>query len=399
MADEKILKIVAKVEGNQGPSPDSQEKAYNEAAIKARIASAKAEEARLKSLLSPFSVDTMGNEGTESVGTARRGRGRPRKGPWDPNGKVPPPAPKGKAGAPPLPEDDVTTEEGKSKLSEAWKIFRKGITAFSGANGKLTKSVAFASRGFEFAAQTVSSFKEAGVTATGALQGVRTVAAGAAGKFGLSAAAAAKVATAAGAASVALGVVAIGTAAFTIALGASVGALKLLTHVTENLQEVVGKFSASLEAARAQSKVAEIQTRMRSAQRVGGELASLESSRSAATNAIIETKTELVDLFSPFLKATMDFFTNILKILNTVLAILNIISEGIEAAVEAMLETASTIPLLGYFAKGALRWMQQDEVNNIKAASGLHEQIGELFQEDNLGLNRKKNKVAAKFLP
>jgi hypothetical protein len=391
MADEKILKIVAKVDGNQGPSPDAQAKAYNEAAAKARVAEAKAEEARAKAATMP---PADGEEGPKR-------RGRPRKAPWDPNGRVPPPPPKGRAGAPPLPpSDDPTSEQGKSKLAEAWKIFQKGVTAFSGANGRLTKSVAFASRGFEFAAQTVSGFNQAGITAAGTLQAVHGAAAGAAGKFGLSAAAAAKVAGVIGTTAVALTVLGIATAGatlFVVGLGAAV---KGLTRVIDNMEDVVGEFSAALQAARANTRVAEIQTRMRSAQRVGGELAALENSKSSGINAIIEAKTEIVDLFSPVIKAAMDFFTSALEKVTLLLTALNVVSNGLEVLTETSLQALSSIPLIGKVAARALLWMQQDEISNVKLVNELNDKVEDLFRPEGLGFTKdSKNTVAGKFLP
>src|SRR5690606_32493329 len=144
MADEKIVKIVAQVEGNSGVSPEQAEKARADAAHRAYIAQKQAEEAKLRSSIGPYSFDTMGGEGPASGGRrgGGRGPGRPPKPPWDPNGRVPPPPPKGRPGAPPIQgPDDPTSEEGQSRFAKAWKIFQKGVTAINGANGHLTKTV------------------------------------------------------------------------------------------------------------------------------------------------------------------------------------------------------------------------------------------------------------------
>lgn len=397
MADEKIVKIVAQVEGNSGASPEQTEKARIEAAHRARVAQEQADEARRRSLLGSFSVDTEGGQGPLEAGRSGR-RGRPRKAPWDPNGMVPPPPPKGRAGAPPLPEDDdPTSPAGQSKLAKAWKIFQKGITAVNGANGHLTKSVAFATRTFEFAKDGLDDLKNAGITASGAMNAVKGSASAAAGRFGVSAAMAGKLATAAGAASVGLGAAGLAAAGFTVQLGITVGALKILTHVTENMQEVVGNFSAALQAARANTKIAEIQTRLRSAQQVGGELASLESSKGRAERAIIETKTELVDLFSPVIKASLAFFTQCLEQLKLTLQILNFISNIVEKSFEAVLNALTYIPGISWVAKKALAIMEQDKIND-QTATTLHRNVQDLFDQDNFQ-NKPSKAIASKFLP
>ena len=400
MADEKIIKIVAQVDSNQGPSPESIDKA----ALHAQHAQAKAaeaqEEARRRSLLSSYTIDNDGTEHPVGGSGSRRGRGRPRRT------DVPPPPPRGKAGAPPVQgsgpndPDSPTSPEGQSRFAKAWKIFQKGVTAVNGANGHLTKSVAFVTRGFEFASETAKDLKASGITASGALNAVKGTGTAAAGALRMSSAAAAAAGTAAGAAAVALGVAGIAVVGFTLAVTATSFALKVLIGITNNMTEVVGKFSASLEAARANNKVLEIQARMRSANRVGGDLASLEGTKGGAERAIIDMKTSIVDLLAPFMEAALTIFTNILKTLNIVLALLNVISEWIEYGVEKILAILSHIPIIGGAAKKALNWMEQDERNNIKAAKGLHEQVENLFQTDSFfDAKVKKNMVAGKFLP
>lgn len=390
MADEKIVKIVAQVDSNQGPSPEDELKA----AINAKIAQERAEEAAAKNKYSAFLKHKMKAEEEEE----KKSRGRPRRQ------NVPPPPPRGRAGAPPIQgggdSDSPTSEQGQSRFAQAWKIFQKGVTAVNGANGHLTKSVAFLTRATQFAGQTVQGFQNAGITATGALQAVRNTGTAAAAGMKMSATAAQAVGAAAGTAAVALGAAGLAVVSFAVQIGIAVGALKILIGITNNLTEVVGKFSASLEAARANNKVLEIQSRMRSAGRIGGELGSLETSKGSAERAIIDLKTGLVDLLGPFIDVALQFFTNILKQLNIILAVINVIVEWIEYAVETILDRLSWIPIIGAAAKKALAWMQQDEVNNIKAANALHEKIEDLFEVDNVFPQKpKKNSVVNRFLP
>jgi hypothetical protein len=396
MADEKIIKIVAKVDSSSGPSPEQQDKAASQAAIRARMAQQAAEEARLKTLLHSFSVDTEGGQGSYT------GSGKHTRGPGTNNRQVPPPAPKGKPGAPPLPpDDDPTSPQGQSKFAKAWKIFQKGVTAVNGANGHLTKSVAFVTRSFEFAKETVGDFKEAGLTASGALNSVKSAGQASATALGASSKAAHTIATAAGVAAGALGMGTLAVGAFVVQVGVATVAIKVLNAVITNMQEVVGNFSGALEAARARSEVADIQMRIRNSAKVGGELAALEGAKSSAARAITDAKTELVNLGSPFIKAALDFFTNALKTANIILGVLNVISDTIEYVVETILEKIASVPILGMAAKKALAWMQQDEINNINAANGLHKNVEDLFRPDGLGFpaKPKKNSVAGKFLP
>jgi hypothetical protein len=395
MADEKIIKIVAQVDSNQGPSPDDQQKQIliaARAAAQAHQAAQQAAAARHQSLLGPP---------VPGAGQAGR-RGRP------PRTNVPPPPPRGTAGPPPIqggannpnnPNSPVSPA-GQSRFAKAWQIFQKGVTAVNGANGHLTKTVAFVTRGFQFANQSIKDLKASGITASGALGAVKNSAAAGAVRMGAASASAAKLGALAGTAALTLGAAGIAAAAMAVKIGVTVAALKILISVTDNLSEVVGKFSASLEAARANNKVLEIQTRMRSANRIGGELGSLESSKGAAERAIIDFKTSFIDLVSPFIKVALDFFTNMLKNINIILALLNVISNVIEYGVEKILEILSYIPGIGLVAKKALAWMQQDEINNIKAAKGLHDQVENLFKEENFFPTKpKKNTVAGKFLP
>lgn len=387
MADEKIVKIVAQVDSNQGPSPEEQQKA----AINAAIAQKRAQEAEENNRYRAFLKSKRAQSEDEEE---KRSRGRPRRT------NVPPPPPKGRAGAPPIQggedADSPTSAEGQSRFAKAWKLFQKGVTAVNGANGHLTKSVAFLTRSAQFAGETVKDLKDAGLTSTQALQAVKNSGTAAAAGLRTSAAAAQAIGAAAGTAAMAVGAAGLAAANLAIQIGISVAALKLLISITDNLTEVVGKFSASLEAARGNNKILEIQSRMRSANRIGGELGSLESSKGAAERAIIDLKTSLVDLFNPAIKAALDFFTNMLKQLNVILAVINVIAEWIEYGIGLLAQ----IPFIGATAKVALRWMQQDEVNNIKAANGLNAQIEDLFKTENVFREKpKKNSVVNRFLP
>jgi hypothetical protein len=392
VANEKVTKIVLKVEGE--PTDQAAASAAKMQAALAQVMIEKTAQSASKlneSILSfQYATQDFENASTSGRGGARAGAGRPRKPPKPSNRPPAPPNPKAPPIVNPPPGDDVP--EQASRLAKALKALQKVVTAVDGTNGHTTKTLAVVNRSYQYLSKTLTqatkATAQAGATTTAAASATAgaakttAVATGSLGAFGAAALLAGKV----------VGVMAV---AF---IGATVAA-KLFTRIIENLQEVVGEFSGALQQAKAQTKVAEMQAQMRAAGNVGGDLVSLENTNREIKTALIDAKSEMIELLEPFLKLIGDTIVAILELMNIILLAMNTVKDMIEWGFESVLSLLAKIPFIGKVAGIALEWMQQDEIDKVKAAS-LNVQVEELFDQKNFfPTNLPKDSIASRFLP
>jgi cell division septum initiation protein DivIVA len=401
MADEKVIKIVTETGGSQGPDPGI--KAQQEAAAAQFRANKAVQEAAAKQkawidqqtqamsyATAPWSPAQGGQGGQGGQTGTGRGRGRPR------NPYTPPPAPPfppggGNPKAPPIAGGGQQGGSGAPAAisltwKDAYKQLQKFVAAMDGVNGHLTKTLAALKRGHEFVTQAVEGLKQynSQLRAAGHAQSKASqVVTAAWGKAGPAIGMVGKVA---GTAAAAIGILAL--------------AAKLTSRLFENLQEVVGEFSGALQAAKAQTEITLIKARLRSASRIGGELASLERVNAELKEELIELKTTLIEGIYPVIQMAGEQLGTLLKVVNFILKVQTDTWQTMERLIELVLELATHVPVLGKAAKKALEWMKQDEINNIKASASINKQIEDIFDPANVFPEKpKKNSIPQRFLP
>lgn len=395
MADEKTIKIKVDVEGSPGPDPAEVEKQRQRAAeqlfkqqqkLAAQVTQAAQQTAPLNYGVNAWQ---QGQQQNPQGGGGKRGPGRP--------GKVYPtgyaqhlpkghPAMQGQGQQPAQPPQSPFDWKDLLSLEKALKGMQKVVTAINGTNGHMTKVLAVVNRSYSTLNKTINQAQAAHKAAAVA--------------NGQTAAAATKGAAAVGGMAASLGTLLGATTVAAVGVGALAIAAKVATAVFENLQEVVGEFSASLQKARAETDITLIRARIRSAGRIGEELSSLESANREIKKELIDLKTNVVDYFGPILAGIGQTLAAILKVVNNVMSAMNGMMELIESSFETILELLSHIPLLGKAARKALDWMRKDDIDSA-GASALNKNVEDLFSPTNLGFPEKpkKNSIPQRFLP
>lgn len=386
MADEKVIKIVAKVDGG-GEADLAAEEIKLEKMREAARQLAKENKKLTEDLLKPFTFATQDWEAANAPkipgkrGGARPGAGRKKKEKTEE-------------------EEEQAKEEATKRtnsLSVALRGLQKVVTALDGTNGRMTKALAAVHRSYNALNNVLSKHTHTVNQASKSTNAIQTALGTAKSALSGFAHGGSKVATVmisvASAISKTTGVV----VAFGVAVTAVAIAAKLLSKIIENLTEVAGEFSGALEASKAQTQIAEIQARIRSSNRVGGDLAALEDTNRGLKTELINLKTEIVDLLGPFIAMMGDFTAACLKGLNLILLVINKIAELIESLFEKTLEFLSYIPGLGMVAKKVLQYMQSEDVRTAAQSDILNKDVEKLFDPSNVGLDRRK--IPKQFLP
>jgi hypothetical protein len=390
---DKEVKITAKIEG--GDSSNDEYQAQLEAAIKlmndAGRAAKSADEA-IEDLLKSVSFSTQPAEdmGSSRRGGSRKGAGRPGV-PKPPKFVKPPPLP----GEP----DEEDLAKKKTKLGKALTALQKVVTAVDGTNGHMTKTLAVLNRTYQGLTGVVNNVKKAQAQAAAANTQQAGAAQNAAKATNTANAAQGKLAKTATAAATAIGVAGTVVGIFSVAVIGATIAAKILIRIIDNLKEVAGDFSMALNKARIETEIATIQSKIRAANQVGGDLSSLEGVKKDLIVALMETKTEFIQIIEPLLTTMGDGLVAVIQSLNQGLQVLSNIVGLIENGVETILKVLSHIPIIGKAAQGALHWMQKDELDKVKG-DDLNTNLEELFKEKNV--YRKvpaKNSIPRRYLP
>jgi len=114
-----------------------------------------------------------------------------------------------------------------------------------------------------------------------------------------------------------LSTAAIATGGALIVLAGAALALKATISAANEKLDELAAFSGAIQQARAENRVAEIQSRIRRAQEVGPELANFDRAQAALSREWRELTDKLVELFLPLVTGLADGMTRILQMINT----------------------------------------------------------------------------------
>lgn len=178
---------------------------------------------------------------------------------------------------------------------------------------------------------------------------------------------------------------------------------KLLTNTARSLVQMTDGFSAAVNIAKAQSELAMIQAKMRTANEAGGELAGLEKASSNFEVAVQDFWTKLTEMFGPMLKIIIDVITRIMEIINVILGTLNGIFGAIGTILDTILQIAEYIPFIGSIATDLRNKFTSDKIKEANSIADLNINVGEIFNPTNFDLdgldkNRSKNLRKRGFL-
>jgi hypothetical protein len=171
--------------------------------------------------------------------------------------------------------------------------------------------------------------------------------------------------------------------------GAALFALATVTfgfmRIVDEMVEAVGGFSAQVAQASANSRIQEIEDRIRLADEAGGDIATLEGIRSELASELRGSMRELIELVSPLLELIGKTLIDTANKIRLILEALSTISGYIEVAVEYLAEElaskAEWIPLVGPALRRFIEWMKSD--NDVDSKT-LNQRIDALFDPENI---------------
>lgn len=173
---------------------------------------------------------------------------------------------------------------------------------------------------------------------------------------------------------------------FGVVLGVVITAAFAFNKAVDEMVEAVGGFSAQVVEASTQSRIQEIEDRIRLAEEAGGDIANLENVRNELSHTLRSVYRESIEFVSPFMELVGEILIDILKKIQVEIEILNLISDTIEYVVELVSGWAvahfGDMPLVGPLLKRFDAWMRS---NNLDAqnASQLNKAIDDLFNPKN----------------
>ena len=289
-------------------------------------------------------------------------------------------------------EVEETTDRFK-RLNGALAYMQKVVTALNGTNGKVTKVTSALKRSVKLATDTISTFTNASGKATSAA----TASATATTASSTAAATATTVFGTLGTVAAGVTLVFAGIAAAAVSLGFIFGALgTALVAFTNKLNELAGNFSAALNVAKAAEKIAEIQRKMNSANRIGGELSVMTQESTGLKNELNELWTNMVDFFSPLLTGMLFSLKWILKGINLILSIMNWITEFIQENLIKLFDLLSNLKVVGGIFKTMRDWVARDRIKDAESVKALNKHVDDLFDPFNIGLDTSKRGRLAK---
>ena len=207
--------------------------------------------------------------------------------------------------------DDSPDDTPKTKTDKILAGFQKVIYAMNGANGRFTKGMAvltralsIAEQGFDRLNKNVKKTNESMESGGDGREGSDSPRKSLTDKFKDKFESFAEK----------LGVVGkflVGVGKTIAKVIAAFAALRVAVELTDRgiqkLEEVVGGLSGVLNAAKARNKALEIQERLRSANRIGNDLADLEKTRGELERSAIRFDTAVAKALAPLLKKTAQF--------------------------------------------------------------------------------------------
>lgn len=406
MADEKTLHIKADVQGGDADLEAAESAIFNEAVSNAEAMKA------LESFI--FATEEMKDKfDSEQPEAEKRKPGRPRIHPL------------------PTPEEEETRRKRKG-LNSLLDNFQKVVIALNGTNGRTTKAMAVFNRVIKFSAESLENYSKAQKAAQETAENVQDSTeqnADAEKKYsdfnkqanddlnntnsggggnqppdppsqgppsdddnggnrfsklwaglntGAKALGANFTAVAATGATVVGGFAAVSTA--TILFG------KLLTNTARSLVQMTDGFSAAVNVAKAQSEIALMQAKMRTANEAGSELAQLENASSNFEVAVQDFWTKLTEMFGPLISGMLDILTSILNVVNVILSVINLILSGLNNLLSGFLTVLEYMPFIGDSATTLKKIFALQKTKDANDIADLNKNFGQLFDAENIGL-------------
>lgn len=137
----------------------------------------------------------------------------------------------------------------------------------------------------------------------------------------------------------------------------------------------VGAFSMDTNYAKARGKIMEMEDKMRSGQRLGGDVASYIDIQNEAARSSREIFRDLTAAFLPVATMLVYVGVGLLKLVKLITGALAGIMELIEVGTEGLLKILSFIPGVGSFFGKMYDWMRKDD----KPQATMEERIDKLF--------------------
>lgn len=142
-----------------------------------------------------------------------------------------------------------------------------------------------------------------------------------------------------------------------------------------DLTELIGNLSGEVAAAKAQSRVQEIQDRLRLARELGPEVARLENLRSENASEFRELRLQFIDAVLPVLELVGRGTQELITQVKTQLTVLNAIPEIINDVTGSNIELLDIVSPAAAAVLDILRFIQKDP----KKVADLNTQLDELF--------------------
>lgn len=188
---------------------------------------------------------------------------------------------------------------------------------------------------------------------------------------------------------------ALGTVGGGLAAAAAGAALALASVIAGGLAfnaainsivESIGNLSADVAAASAESRVREIEDRLRLATEAGPEVANLERQRSEIASELRGIYREAIEALAPMLKSAGAVLQTLLPLIRTGFESVAFIGVKVEEFLEFISAAGSNLPVVGDLFK-KLNIYLTTEINKGQANNTLQKQIDDLFAPENVGVN------------